>query len=77
VPYLVEILLILIFVFLIFAIAGLQLFMGYLERRCFEEMSGVTYIPEVICNGTDACPGGFICGRQRTNPDWGVTNFDN
>jgi hypothetical protein len=35
------------------------------------------FYPEIICNGTDDCPGGFICGKQLSNPWWGVTNFDN
>ena len=51
--------------------------MGFLKRRCFDESAGFTYQPEIICNGTDNCPGGFICGKQRTNPFYGVTNFDN
>jgi hypothetical protein len=77
IPNLVEILVIIIFVFLIFAIAGLQLFSGLLLRRCFEEDSGKTFgFPEIICKGTEDCPGGFICGKQRMNPTWGVTNFD-
>ena len=67
---------------MIFAIAGLQLLSGLLKRRCFDELIGVTYrnnniFPEIICNGTNDCPGGFICGRQTSNPDFGVTNFDN
>lgn len=71
----------LIFAFLIFAIAGLQLFHGLLKKRCFEEATGMTYLKdtfsEIICNGTNDCPGGFICGKQMNNPYWGVTNFDN
>ena len=48
-----------------------------LKRRCFSELYGYTYTQEILCNGTDDCPGGFICGKQTQNPDWGVTNFDN
>lgn len=80
IPYLTEVLVVVLFVFLVFAIAGLQLFSGLLKRRCFEENSGVTYLyggDEILCNGTDDCPGKFICGKQLKNPDHGVTNFDN
>jgi hypothetical protein len=77
IPNLLEILSIMIFVFLIFAIAGLQLFSGLLKRRCFEEASGVTFQPEILCNGTENCPGGFICGKQLKNPMYGVIHFDN
>lgn len=77
IPNLVEILVIIIFTFLIFAIAGLQLFSGILKRRCYQEDTGVTYThPEIICNGTNDCPGGFICGKQIENPYYGVNNFD-
>jgi hypothetical protein len=80
VPYLTEVGVVVIFVWLVFAIAGLQLFSGLLKRRCFDEGSGVTFNyrgDEILCNGTDSCPGGFICGKQRANPAYGVTNFDN
>jgi len=69
-----------IFVWLVFAIAGLQLFSGLLKRRCFDEGSGQTFNfqdGEILCRGTDDCPGGFICGKQSANPQFGVTNFDN
>ena len=36
----------LIFFFMIFAIGGLQLFMGLLKRRCFNASSGIAYSPE-------------------------------
>merc|ERR1711972_380958 len=55
VPYLTEVLVIVLFVFLVFAIAGLQLFSGLLKRRCFNESEGFTYNyggDEIICNGT-------------------------
>ena len=54
-----------------------MLFSGLLKRRCFEENSGITFTnPEIICKGVDDCPGGFICGKQMCNPQFGVENFD-
>lgn len=40
---------------------------------------GYTHLSDVtvICNGTDACPGGYLCGKQLHNPDFNVSNFDN
>ena len=80
-PYLFEIVVVTLFVFLIFAIAGLQLFSGFLLKRCYNESAGQTYYKggreSLMCAGTDDCPGGFICGKQLENPEWGVTNFDN
>jgi hypothetical protein len=40
-PMLCDTFAVLLFVFLIFAIAGLQLFSGLLTKRCFEETTGI------------------------------------
>ena len=83
VPYLLEVIYIMIFVFLIFGIAGLQLFFGILKRRCFELQSGIVYsllnggTDGIVCNGTSDCPAGFICGKMMDNPDYNVQHFDN
>ena len=42
-------------------------------------MSGMTFVGRTgvkLCMGTDDCPGGYICGKMRENPNWGFTNFD-
>jgi len=33
-------------------------------------------IDEPLCGGIE-CPGGYFCGRTNSNPNYGVTNFDN
>jgi len=40
-PYLINAIIILLFFYLIFAIAGLQLFMGMLKKRCFDPSTGI------------------------------------
>lgn len=80
IPVLQETIIVLFFFFLIFAIGGLNLFMGMLKARCFNIDTGSTFIDddgnEVIC-GALACPSGYQCGKQTLNPNYDVTNFDN
>ena len=65
---------------LIFAIGGLNLFMGMLMQRCINLETGETYIDdegeELIC-GNASCPEGYYCGKKTMNPNNDVTNFDN
>ena len=44
---LLDSIIVLLFFFLIFAIAGLQLFMGMLKRRCFDLYTGMPYDPDI------------------------------
>jgi Ion transport protein len=89
IPYLLEIMVVLLFVFLIFAIAGLQLFTGLLQNRCIDITTGRPYfIPNNqyggFCTKT-SCPTAdilgnpisLICAKCNSNPDSGNTNFDN
>lgn len=58
---------VLMFFYTIFAIAGLQLFSGYLKRRCFDPETGLTLIIDShyppYCVEDGDCPGTFICGK--------------
>ena len=75
-----DVLLILLFFMLIFAIGGLNLFMGMLMQRCVNELTGDVLLDdgggEIIC-GYDSCPSGYYCGKRTLNPNYDVTNFDN
>ena len=75
-----DTLLILVFFMLIFAIGGLNLFMGLLMQRCVAEDTGSLLLDadgeEVIC-GYAECPAGYYCGKKTLNPNNDVTNFDN
>lgn len=89
IPYLLEIIVVLLFVFLIFAIAGLQLFTGLLQNQCMNPVTGKPYfIPnnqygnfctKTSCPTTDqnGNPITLICAKNNSNPDFGTTSFDN
>jgi hypothetical protein len=78
-PLLGNTLIILLFFFLIFAIGGLQLWMGILWYRCVRIQDGYVELDksgeEELC-GSRQCPEGFNCVLYINNPNYGVTNFD-
>jgi hypothetical protein len=77
VPLLRDSILVLTFFFLIFAIAGCQLFTGALKNRCFNEETGIID-PEIdYCGGGNSCRPGYYCAKSNENPSNGATNFDN
>ena len=75
-----DTILVLFFFMLIFAIGGLNLFMGMLLQRCFNVDTGELLVDdegeEIIC-GYQECPTGYFCGKGTLNPNNDVTNFDN
>lgn len=81
IPLLKDTIIVLLFFFLIFAIAGLNLFMGMLKQRCVNIETGATLVDdegeEPICGDVEKCPEGYFCGKQTLNPNFDVTNFDN
>ena len=77
-PLLRDTLMILLFFFIIFAIAGLQMFGGLLKQRCVAIQTGIIHPDDLICGEIGAgCPGGYFCGKSSQNPNYGITNFDN
>ena len=78
-PFLKHTIIVLIFFFLIFAIAGVNLFSGMLKQRCVNFETGRIYDDEgeYICGGEISCPEGYFCGKMNVNPNFEVTNFDN
>eukprot|EP01017_Pseudomicrothorax_dubius_P039142 TRINITY_DN5961_c0_g1_i2.p1 TRINITY_DN5961_c0_g1~~TRINITY_DN5961_c0_g1_i2.p1 ORF type:complete len:637 (-),score=160.90 TRINITY_DN5961_c0_g1_i2:60-1970(-) len=82
VPPLGNTLLLLLFFFLVFGIAGLQLFSGVLKRRCFDPTTGMQFINPitrlaVLCGGAASCPAGYECGKGLANPSDDTWSFDN
>ena len=70
---------ILIFFYLFYAIAGLQIFTGILKQRCFSKESGLVYLEDnsqLLC-GNFQCPLDNICGKIIENPYLDVISFDN
>ncbi len=77
-PLLRDSILVLMFFFLVFAIAGCQLFTGALKNRCFNLETGVVDKNDVLfCGGRDSCRPGNYCAKSNENPANGATNFDN
>ena len=66
IPLLQDTIIVLFFFFLIFAIGGLNLFMGMLKQRCVRVDDGTTLVDEegeeIICGSLD-CPPDYMCGR--------------
>jgi len=73
-PMLMDTLIILLFFYMIFAIAGLQLWHGILRKRCFNIETG-DLDEEAICGNAD-CPAGWTCVEGLGNPNSGSTHFD-
>ena len=72
-PLLVDILIILLFFFLILAIAGVQIWHGVLKGRCLYKDSG--FVDDTRCCGSHACIDSD-CVTYISNPNYGGTSFD-
>ncbi|XP_026090474.1 voltage-dependent N-type calcium channel subunit alpha-1B isoform X7 [Carassius auratus] len=75
---LLQIGLLLFFAIVMFAIIGVEFYMGKFHFTCFKEDKGEK-VSENPC-GTEPparlCPNGTVCGHW-TGPNFGITNFDN
>jgi hypothetical protein len=80
-PFLFDILIIILFSMGMFAIVGLQLFKGVLLNRCFEASTGkplgYDFNEDQLCGGSKSCPTGYLCGKMFDNPVSGIYSFDN
>jgi hypothetical protein len=76
-PLLKDTLIVLMFFFLIFAIASTMMLSGLLKQTCVNIETGEKHIDSPLCGGMAVCEPGYFCGKQNENPDFGVTNFDN
>uniref|UniRef100_A0A674F749 Sodium channel protein n=1 Tax=Salmo trutta TaxID=8032 RepID=A0A674F749_SALTR len=66
-----DVMILTVFCLSVFALVGLQLFMGNLRNKCKKDA--------LLCgNGSGAglCPEGFWCIKAGRNPDYGYTSFD-
>ncbi len=75
-PLLRDTIIILLFFFMIFAVAGLQLLSGLLKQRCINIYTGVKHEDDIMCGGLVQCRPGYFCGKQNKNPNQDATNFD-
>ena len=74
---LLHIALLVIFVILIYAIIGLELFSGILHKTCFNNNTNEMMEDPIPCGGTYQCPKGTECREYWDGPNYGITNFDN
>jgi hypothetical protein len=65
---------ILFMVMTVFAIAGMQLFGGYLKYRCMVEATGV--ISATLCQSNSDCGADSICVKGISSPEFSLVNFD-
>ncbi|XP_053508807.1 voltage-dependent P/Q-type calcium channel subunit alpha-1A [Ictalurus furcatus] len=76
---LLQIGLLLFFAILMFAIIGLEFYIGKFHTTCFDDITGE--IREEFPCGTDPpsrlCPNGTTCKRYWLGPNYGITQFDN
>ena len=77
IPLLKDTIIILLFFFTVYSIAGTQLMTGNLKFRCVSIQEGRVHEDDLICGGAHSCPGGYFCGKTNDNPNFGVSNFDN
>ena len=86
IAHLGETTIVLIFFFLIFAIAGRQMWMGNFYRRCMSVNFGYLYSTQKSnqmcsfdsdCNDLSTYGMRYICAKGYLNPDSGAINFDN
>ncbi|KAH8273977.1 hypothetical protein KR044_006825, partial [Drosophila immigrans] len=72
-----HIALLVIFVIIIYAIIGLELFSGKLHKACRDEVTGEYEDAKRPCGVGYACPEGMKCYGNWIGPNFGITNFDN
>lgn len=71
-----------LFVIIIYAIIGLELFSGVLHETCYKNDTNITMEEPKPCNSDSSdfgykCEDGYICKPGWDGPNFGITNFDN
>ncbi|XP_046904709.1 LOW QUALITY PROTEIN: calcium channel, voltage-dependent, N type, alpha 1B subunit, a [Hypomesus transpacificus] len=76
---LLQIGMLLFFAILMFAIIGLDFYMGKFHRTCFRNDTGeqMADFPCGLENPARTCPIGTLCQEYWLGPNYGITNFDN
>nr|AAC63050.1 voltage-gated calcium channel alpha-1 subunit [Cyanea capillata] len=77
-----HIALLVVFVIIIYAIIGVELFTGKLHQTCYDNITNLPASSEPKpCSTTTSygrqCPSGSICKNNWEGPNYGITNFDN
>ncbi|XP_036335354.1 muscle calcium channel subunit alpha-1 isoform X1 [Rhagoletis pomonella] len=74
---LLHIALLVLFVIIIYAIIGLELFSGKLHKTCLRPDTGEIMEDEHPCGTGFRCPDDYVCHEKWDGPNYGITNFDN
>ncbi|CAG2163960.1 unnamed protein product [Oppiella nova] len=74
---LLHIALLVIFVIVIYAIIGLELFVGRMHMTCFHNITGEISPEPTPCGGEYTCEYPYECREYWEGPNTGITNFDN
>jgi len=72
-----NIMLLVMFLIIIFAIMGLELFNGIFHKSCINAITGEPPLEPTPCGGFYQCPNGTVCEPYWEGPQWGITSFDN
>ncbi|XP_038143533.1 voltage-dependent P/Q-type calcium channel subunit alpha-1A-like [Cyprinodon tularosa] len=75
---LLQIGLLLFFAIVMFAIIGVEFYMGKFHQSCFKP--GAERVVDWPCGSelpARTCPNGTVCQEYWTGPNFGITNFDN
>ncbi|MED6282902.1 Voltage-dependent N-type calcium channel subunit alpha-1B [Characodon lateralis] len=75
---LLQIGLLLFFAIVMFAIIGVEFYMGKFHQSCFKP--GAERVVDWPCGSESparTCPNGTVCQEYWTGPNFGITNFDN
>uniref|UniRef100_A0A671YXX9 Voltage-dependent N-type calcium channel subunit alpha n=1 Tax=Sparus aurata TaxID=8175 RepID=A0A671YXX9_SPAAU len=74
---LLQIGLLLFFAIVMFAIIGVEFYMGKFHHTCFKIGTGENDWPCGMEPPARTCPNGTVCREYWTGPNFGITNFDN
>eukprot|EP00794_Sanderia_malayensis_P006217 gene6217-6933_t len=76
-----HIALLVVFVIIIYAIIGVELFMGKLRSTCYNSLTNETFAEPRPCSTNTGvgrqCPAGYECRKTWEGPNNGITSFDN
>ncbi|XRA99340.1 voltage-dependent calcium channel T type alpha-1H [Pycnococcus provasolii] len=82
VPLMLDVLVLIMWVFGVFGIVGMEMFMGKLQKRCFESAEPGAPIlkgwENTVCSGSNRCPTNTsVCLDTGKSPNNDYTSFDN
>jgi len=82
IPHLLDIGVLMLFLFMVYALTGMQMWLGTMRQRCFDDSTGLVESVDRLCSIDPTygrqCPSGYSClGNMTDNPGYGFMSFDN